>query len=106
MKRLVMAVVLAATLLAAKAPAPACSITPTADPAVWTLTAWNLPTNDELGFSPDLYPIMGVSAPTGTLTRDWWYPQVYVWERGGGKSLIKPGPGLNDYHVIAFCSAT
>lgn len=100
MRRLVLTTVVAALLaLGAKAPDPACEI------VGGQLHGWNMPTRDELGASVDPYPVMGFHAPTGEFTYPWPFPRAYVWERGGGKSLIDMPRRLGDYHVIAICAA-
>ena len=98
MKALIVAV-LASLLMGAKAPDASCSI------SAGTLRITGLPTRDTFTYTPDVYPVgTTLLSPDGTWTTAWPWPAAYVWERGGGPSLVKPGPGLNDYHVIALCS--
>lgn len=100
---------LVGTTLAAKAVAPSCSFDPSVVPEGQgsLLTAINLPVGAEIRLSfNDLYPYGGWVEDDGTFQ----YPNAgpapmtaYFWRRGHGKSLIKPGQQLNDYHVIAYC---
>lgn len=100
---------------AAPRPTPSCSFTPSAIAAgeVTTLSAVDLPTDTRIGYSFRSYdPSVFWVVPEGafSITGVWPLPHgettAYIWTRGRGKSLIKAGPGLNDYHVIAMCQIT
>jgi len=99
-------VVLAALALASPASArtePVCWFT--ADPL--TLNASGLPTTP-FGVSFDPFPMTStLTSIDGTFSMPVYRTPpltAYFWQRGHGPSLLKPGPGLNDYHVIALCS--
>jgi hypothetical protein len=83
---------------------PSCTIS--GSPLV--LRAINLPDNP-LAITSDPYPTgVGIYAVNGTLTITLAASPpitIYIWQRGGGPSLIKAGAQLNDYHVIAICTA-
>ena len=96
-----MLVFTAGPIRAAKAPDPVCT---------WTATEFRLANmNPTVPFSVTFEPY-----PTGTSTYPnadgtWVIPNfwtgpltAYVWVRGHGPSLIKAGPGLNDYHVVCI----
>ena len=72
-----------------------------------TLYAAGLSTTYPVGLTYDPYPIgigTGIPvAPDGTFSHQYGWATAYFWVRGHGPSLIKPGPQLNDYHVIAMC---
>lgn len=108
-KRLILIIGLLFSLVAAKPlqADPYCSLQDLGAGNI-LVNAYNLPTDEPLTITTSLYPIGGGTIyPTGTFSLILYATPpvtVYIWERGGGKSLIKPGPGLNDYHVIAYCS--
>ena len=80
---------------------PSCSLTPT------LLSAVDLPIDISFGFTFQPYPSVGLRTQDGTFSREGTYIApltAYFWVRGHGPSLIKAGPQLNDYHVIAICS--
>ena len=73
------------------------------------LYATGLPTTYPVGVTLDPYPVgIGTGIPVnpdGTWSREADWASAYFWVRGHGPSLRKPGPGLNDFHVIAECFA-
>ena len=96
-------------VLAAASPNPTCTLT--GSPVV--LSAINLPNDTLLGLT--LYPGEPVNPRPGGgfVTTDGTYTETlsmtppitaYFWQRGHGPSLIKLGPQLNDYKVIAICA--
>jgi hypothetical protein len=94
----VLAAALASPVSAAPRPTPSCYITD------GILYAVNLPIDEPLAFTNTLYPSgVGWRTQDGTATFPVSVSPVYIWQRGGGKSLLKAGPQLNDYHVIAVC---
>lgn len=99
-----LAIVLASPVHAARAVPTSCWFT--TEPV--TLHVVNIPTTDTFAITFEPYPTGTTSWTTdGTYT---FSPTqappltAYVWRRGGGKTLYKPGSGLNDYHVIAMCA--
>lgn len=72
------------------------------------MTAINLPTNRLITFSFTPFPNGGGIETDGTFVLSNWVlytdTTVYIWTRGGGGALFKPGKQLNDYHPIAMCS--
>jgi hypothetical protein len=65
---------------------------------------------------PTTYPYSVTSEPIPTGTTSWsvdgtlalyvpWVEQAFFWVRGHGPSLIKAGPGLQDYRVICIAEA-
>lgn len=102
---------LVTTASAAPKPDTACWFMPNqiAAGGTWTMTAVNLP--DEYAatwgpsfgwpLDPAVSSLPGTAIWVGIATND---AIAYIWQRGGGRSLIKAGPRLNDYHVIAMCS--
>lgn len=100
------ALVLAYDAMAARRPEAACSWTPgtVAPGETARLDAWNLPDEWTLTWEP--YP-RGVGDAPPTYSQEWTITEdrtAYFITRGGGKSLIKLGPQLSDYHVVAMCS--
>lgn len=105
---LLLALCLATPVSAAKAPPTLCWFDPNPTTGATTLYVTGLPTNDTYAITWDLHPV-GTTRTTedGTVTIPLVLAEsrtAYVWQRGGGKSLFKAGPQLNDYHVIAYCS--
>lgn len=90
---------------AGRAPDPVCWFSADAS----TLYASGLPTNDTFSVTYSPYPAgthLTTTDGTFSTATDRTAPlTAYFWERGGGKSLMKVGAQLNDYHLIATCSA-
>ena len=71
-----------------------------------TLYAQGLPTTYPFAWTPTPYPVGTTLLTTdGTYSIQTSATSAYFWVRGHGPSLIKAGPQLNDYHVIAICEA-
>ena len=110
---ILLSLLMATTAFAAKAPPAECSWSPNAIAAgqASVMNATGLPTNDTIAFTWEPYPIGTTLRTDGTYSITWTFSSagnytLYIWQRGGGKSLIKAGPQLNDYRVIAICSIT
>ena len=70
------------------------------------LYAQALPTTYPFAWTPTLYPVgTTIMTTDGTYSIQTSATTAYFWVRGHGPSLIKAGPQLNDYHVIAICEA-
>jgi hypothetical protein len=70
------------------------------------LYATGLPTTYPYSVTSEPYPSGTTSwSVDGTLAVLTWATDAFFWVRGHGKSLIKAGPQLNDYHLIAECHA-
>lgn len=104
MKRTLALVLAAIALGAAKAPETTCWF------AAGDFYATGLPTTYPFALTYEPYPTgTGSWSTDGTLYLDLNAAvgtRVFVWVRGHGPSLVKAGPALNDYHVIALCEAT
>lgn len=78
--------------------------------ACWFSAGWlyaeGLPTTYPYSVTSEPYPTGTTQwSADGTLAVQTWATDAFIWVRGHGPSLIKAGPALNDYHVIAMCSA-
>jgi hypothetical protein len=70
------------------------------------LYASGLPTTYPYSVTSEPYPTGTTQwSADGTLAVETWATSAWFWVRGHGKSLIKAGPQLNDYHLIAECHA-
>jgi hypothetical protein len=70
------------------------------------LYAIGLPTTYPYAVTASPYPTGTTSwSEDGTLVLSTWATDAYFWVRGHGPSKFKPGPQLNDYHLIAECHA-
>jgi hypothetical protein len=90
----------AASAIAAKTSAATCWF------ASGTLYAVGLPIDVAFSVTSDAIPTgTTLYSADGAFETPTWASRAYFWVRGHGPSLLKPGAGLNDYHLVAYCEA-